>query len=123
MGGHEPNAAHATATTTMTQPTTSTNPTTPSPPATQRYKLTIAYRGTRYHGWQSQPAMETYKGEAPPAGQGVPTIQEIVTRAIESVVRHPVTLVGSSRTDAGVHAKGQLAHFDTERVQIPVDGL
>jgi tRNA pseudouridine38-40 synthase len=90
---------------------------------TQRYKLTIAYRGTRYHGWQSQPAMETYKGEAPPAGQGIPTIQEAVARAVESVVRHPVTLVGSSRTDAGVHAKGQLAHFDTDQVQIPAEGL
>ena len=55
-----------------TNPTTdTTSPTTPiSPPAptrpTQRYKLTIAYRGTRYHGWQAQGAMDTYKGEPPP---------------------------------------------------------
>ena len=31
----------------------------------QRYKLTVAYRGTRYHGWQQQPALPTYKGERP----------------------------------------------------------
>jgi len=90
---------------------------------TQRYKLTIAYRGTRYHGWQMQPVLPSYKGEAPPAGVGIPTIQETVARAIESVVRHPIALVGSSRTDAGVHAKGQIAHFDTELVQIPAEGL
>ena len=89
----------------------------------QRYKLTIAYRGTRYHGWQSQPAMETYTGEPPPDGQGIPTIQERLSRAIGTVVGHPVTLTGSSRTDAGVHAKGQLAHFDTEQVQIPPEGM
>lgn len=89
----------------------------------QRYKLTLAYRGTRYHGWQAQPAMETYTGEAPPPGEGIPTIQETVTRAIMTVVQHPVLLVGSSRTDAGVHAKGQVAHFDTDKVQIPVESL
>ena len=89
----------------------------------QRYKLTIAYRGTRYHGWQSQPLTETYRGDAPLQGRGIPTIQETVARAIESVVGHPVVLVGSSRTDAGVHAKGQLAHFDTDQVQIPVEGM
>ena len=53
---------HPATTTTMTeipqqQPT-------PTPVPTQRYKLTIAYRGTRYHGWQAQPAMDTYKGDA-----------------------------------------------------------
>jgi tRNA pseudouridine38-40 synthase len=92
-------------------------------PATQRYKLTIAYRGTRYHGWQSQPAMDTYKGATPPAGEGIPTIQETLQRSLGEVVGHPVMLSGSSRTDAGVHAKGQVAHFDTPSVQIPVEGL
>jgi tRNA pseudouridine38-40 synthase len=90
---------------------------------TQRYKLTIAYRGTRYHGWQAQPLMETYTGEAPPPGEGIPTIQETVSRALSRIVNHPVTLSGSSRTDAGVHAKGQAAHFDTEKVQIPPESL
>lgn len=91
--------------------------------STQRYKLIVSYRGTRYHGWQSQPHMETYGGEPPPQGQGIPTIQETLTRALENVVRHPLVLVGSSRTDAGVHAKGQVVHFDTDQVQIPAEGI
>ena len=90
---------------------------------TQRYKLTIAYRGTRYHGWQHQAANQYYKGPMPAAGHGIPTIQEIVARTIVSVLHHPILLVGSSRTDAGVHAKGQVAHIDTHQVQIPPDGL
>ncbi|HSU67652.1 MAG TPA: tRNA pseudouridine(38-40) synthase TruA [Tepidisphaeraceae bacterium] len=94
-----------------------------TPAPSQRYKVTIAYRGTRYHGWQAQSKMETYRGEEPPEGQGIPTIQETVSRALERVVRHPVNLVGSSRTDAGVHAKGQVAHFDTDQVQIPKEGI
>ena len=89
---------------------------------TQRYKLTLAYRGSNYHGWQIQAVTENYKLPVP-EGQGIPTIQETVARAIASVVNHPVQLVGSSRTDAGVHAKGQLAHFDTDQIQIPVEGL
>src|SRR5256885_12190340 len=89
----------------------------------QRYELTLAYRGTNYHGWQRQSLTESYKGPTPEEGQGIPTIQETVARAVESVVRHPVTLVGSSRTDAGVHAKGQLAHFDTDQIQIPPEGM
>jgi tRNA pseudouridine38-40 synthase len=91
-------------------------------PASQRYKLALAYRGTKYHGWQSQAVTENYP-DAVPEGHGIPTIQETLSRAIEAVVRHPIKLVGSSRTDAGVHAKGQLAHFDTEATQIPHEGL
>lgn len=93
-----------------------------SPPL-QRYKMTLAYRGSRYHGWQTQPMNKTYTGVPPPEGQGIPTIQEIVTRALASVVCHPVTLSGSSRTDAGVHAKGQVAHFDSDKTQIPLEGM
>ena len=89
----------------------------------QRYKLTIAYRGTHYHGWQWQAANQYYKGPPPPEGQGIPTIQETVERAVKEVVRHPIALIGSSRTDSGVHAKGQVAHFDTDQVQIPPEGL
>src|SRR4051812_19026634 len=88
-----------------------------------RYKLTIAYRGTNYHGWQFQLPNALYKGPKPPPGHGIPTIQEILARAIGEVVGHPVGLVGSSRMDSGVHAKGQIAHFDTDKVQIPIDGL
>lgn len=85
----------------------------------QRYRLTIAYRGTRYHGWQHQAANEFWKGPMPAAGHGIPTIQETLSRTIASIVGHPVRLVGSSRTDTGVHAKGQVAHFDTDQPQIP----
>jgi tRNA pseudouridine38-40 synthase len=88
-----------------------------------RYKLLLAYRGTRYHGWQQQPALDTFRGDPPPPGAGIPTIQETVAGAIGMVVGHPVTVVGSSRTDAGVHAKGQIAHFDTNQTQIPAENL
>jgi tRNA pseudouridine38-40 synthase len=92
----------------------------------QRYKLTIAYRGTRYFGWQEQ--LATGKGSDEetlryPPGTELPTIQLLCRRAIEGVVNHPILLTGSSRTDRGVHAKGQVAHFDTHMVQIPKEGL
>jgi tRNA pseudouridine38-40 synthase len=111
----------------------------------QRYKLTVAYRGTRYHGWQQQAALPTYKGERDPglgvarvgqvetrvspedagphAPETIPTIESELKKAIAEVVGHPVVIVGSSRTDAGVHAKGQVVHFDTDKVQIPHEGL
>jgi tRNA pseudouridine38-40 synthase len=88
-----------------------------------RFKLIVAYRGTRYHGWQQQPVLPTYKGEPPAAGAGIPTVQETLAAAIGVVAGHPVTVVGSSRTDAGVHAKGQVAHFDTDQTQIPPESL
>src|SRR5262249_51097631 len=88
-----------------------------------RYKLTIAYRGPAYHGWQRKPAPPHWTGAAPAEDAGIPTIQETLNRALSDVVRHPVAAVGSSRTDAGVHAKGQIAHFDTDQIQIPAEGL
>jgi tRNA pseudouridine38-40 synthase len=91
---------------------------------THRLKLTIAYRGTQYYGWQRQAANpHTWKGPWPPEGEGIPTVQEIVARQIGVVVGHPVKLVGSSRTDSGVHAKGQIAHFDTDQTHIPPEGI
>lgn len=90
---------------------------------TQRYKLTIAYRGTAYHGWQFQQPAGTWKGPTPSPGRGLPTVQDHLRHALVKVVKHPVTVVGSSRTDAGVHAKGQVAHFDTDKIQIPPEQL
>jgi tRNA pseudouridine38-40 synthase len=85
--------------------------------------MIVAYRGSKYHGWQRQTAANTWKGPTPPPGCGIPTVQETLAKAIAYIVRHPVTVVGASRTDAGVHAKGQIAHFDSDRGDIPLDGL
>ena len=93
------------------------------PMPSQRYKITLAYKGTRYHGWQAQPATEPFTGEGPVGGREVLTVQGCLTKSIEWVVGHPVNCVGSSRTDAGVHAKAQVPHFDTSKVQIPPESL
>ena len=89
----------------------------------QRYKMVVAYRGTAYHGWQFQSPSATWKGPTPPVREGIPTVQSHVRRALLTTLRHEVNVVGSSRTDAGVHAKGQVAHFDTNMVQIPTEGI
>jgi tRNA pseudouridine38-40 synthase len=67
-----------------------------------RVCLTIEYDGTAYHGWQMQP---NTRGR---------TIQAMLEKALETVLKHPVKLYSSGRTDAGVHALGMKAHFDTE---------
>ncbi len=67
----------------------------------KRYKLTIAYDGTAYCGWQRQVAP-------------TPTVQQEVERAAGIIVSHPVTVLGSSRTDTGVHAAGQVAAMNVE---------
>jgi tRNA pseudouridine38-40 synthase len=65
----------------------------------QNIKLTIAYDGSDFHGWQIQP--------------GVLTIQGILTDAARKITQEKVYVHGASRTDAGVHALGQVAHFKT----------
>ncbi len=67
------------------------------PPTTPRVALVIQYLGTDYNGWQRQPRGKTIQGE--------------IEDAISSVVGHPVTIYGAGRTDAGVHAAAQVAHF------------
>ena len=64
-------------------------------------KLTLEYLGVNYCGWQIIP--------------GRPTVQGKVKEALETILQHPVKLTGASRTDAGVHALGQVANFITER--------
>ena len=71
-------------------------------------KLLIEYDGTNYHGWQVQP-------------NGL-TIQEVIEKKLKIMTRHTVRLIGSGRTDAGVHALGQVANFRT-RAPIPVEGF
>ena len=68
-------------------------------------KLTLEYLGTNYYGWQKLP--------------GKPTIQGKITEILERILQHPVKLTGASRTDAGVHALGQVANFRTEK-EIPL---
>ena len=92
-------------------------------PETHRFKMILAYRGTAYHGWQTQAVPPNWKGPRPTDGTGLPSVQETVNGALRHVLNDRVTCVGSSRTDGGVHAKGQVAHFDTMRTQIPLDGL
>ncbi|WP_461810977.1 tRNA pseudouridine(38-40) synthase TruA [Faecalimonas sp.] len=66
----------------------------------KRVKLTIAYDGTNYCGWQIQP-------------NGI-TIEEIVNKALRKLTGENITVIGASRTDSGVHAMGNVAVFDTE---------
>lgn len=87
-----------------------------------RYKFVVAYRGTRFHGWQSQTTSSTWKGEQPEGGI-LRTVQGVLNDAFGEVLGHPLKVVGSSRTDAGVHAKGQVGHLDTTATQIPLEGL
>ncbi|MBC7835972.1 MAG: tRNA pseudouridine synthase A, partial [Phycisphaerales bacterium] len=80
-----------------------------------RYKLTIAYEGTAYCGWQRQYVGEQLGGEGDAdRNEGrdqLPTVQQAVEDAVRKVVREPVHVLGASRTDSGVHAKGQVAAF------------
>ena len=63
-------------------------------------RLEIEYDGSDFHGWQVQPNLRTVQGE--------------VERGIRAIVNHDVKLIGSGRTDVGVHALGQVANFQTE---------
>ncbi len=66
----------------------------------KRVKLTVAYDGTNYCGWQIQP-------------NGV-TIESELNRHLSELLQEPIRVIGASRTDAGVHALGNVAVFDTE---------
>lgn len=68
-------------------------------------KLVLAYDGSAYHGWQSQP--------------GILTIQDVLEKAVLKLTGSFSRIVASGRTDAGVHAKGQVANFRTS-VLIPI---
>lgn len=74
----------------------------------KRVKLVVAYDGTNYCGWQFQP-------------NGI-TIEEVLNKALSDLLREPIAVIGASRTDSGVHAKGNVAVFDTES-RIPAEKL
>jgi tRNA pseudouridine38-40 synthase len=66
-----------------------------------RIKITLAYVGTAYAGWQKQ--------------NNAPTVQGAVEAVAAGLADLPVTVYGAGRTDAGVHARGQVAHFESEK--------
>ena len=66
----------------------------------RRIKLTVAYDGTEYCGWQVQP-------------NGI-TVEEVLNRELRGLTREEISVIGASRTDSGVHALGNVAVFDTE---------
>lgn len=80
-----------------------------------KYKLTLSYDGTGYGGWQVQP--------------NAISIQSLVQKALSTATRQEILLTGSGRTDAGVHALGQVAHFslpspaDAHKLLASLNGL
>jgi tRNA pseudouridine38-40 synthase len=73
------------------------------------FKLTVEYDGTAYVGWQRQPDQ--------------PTVQAAIETAIRTVTQTDIPVIGAGRTDAGVHALGQVASFRTEKALSPEEWL
>ncbi|MGZ3752081.1 MAG: tRNA pseudouridine(38-40) synthase TruA [Mucilaginibacter sp.] len=67
----------------------------------QRYFIELAYDGTNYHGWQVQ--------------DNAISVQELLNKALATILREPVETTGAGRTDTGVHARQLYAHFDSEK--------
>lgn len=74
----------------------------------KRVKIIVAYDGTNYCGWQLQT-------------NGI-TIEEVLNKALTGLLKEPVTVIGASRTDSGVHSQGNVAVFDTNS-RIPADKI
>ena len=72
----------------------------------KRIKCTVAYDGTLFNGYQRQPGQRTVQGE--------------IEAALEKICKVPITIHSSGRTDTGVHAYGQVFHFDSE---VNMDGM
>ncbi len=78
----------------------------------QNVRLLVSYDGTDYCGWQKQKAHKHASEK--------PSIQETLEKALSKLFNEPIDLMGSGRTDAGVHALGQVANFTTTR-KLPKD--
>lgn len=76
------------------------------PPGFRRIRIDLSYDGSAFSGWQRQ--------------TGVRTVQHEVEKALQKMLKTPVHVHGSGRTDAGVHAIGQVAHFDIANHSVPV---
>ena len=74
----------------------------------KRVRMVVAYDGTAYRGWQLQP-------------NGI-TIEEVLNRELTALLKEPISVIGASRTDSGVHARGNVAVFDTEN-RMPADKI
>ncbi len=72
-----------------------------------RYFVTLSYDGSRYHGWQIQP-----NGDS---------VQARLEQSLSLLLRQPVSVTGAGRTDAGVHARMMVAHFDVTPADTPLD--
>ena len=74
-----------------------------------RFFITLSYDGTRYHGWQVQP--------------NGPSVQEKLQWALSTILRQDIQVTGAGRTDAGVHARMMVAHFDVETMDFGLQDL
>ena len=74
-----------------------------------RFFITLSYDGTRYHGWQVQP--------------NGPSVQEKLQWALSTILRQDIQVTGAGRTDAGVHARMMVAHFDVETMSYELQDL
>ena len=74
-----------------------------------RFFITLSYDGTRYHGWQVQP--------------NGPSVQEKLQWALSTILRQDIQVTGAGRTDAGVHARMMVAHFDVETMDFDLQDL
>lgn len=75
----------------------------------QRYFLQLSYKGTSYHGWQVQP--------------NALSVQEVMEKALSTILREQIAVVGAGRTDAGVHASFFVLHFESEKENINTEHL
>lgn len=66
-----------------------------------RYFIELAYKGTHFHGWQTQP--------------NAISVQEVIEQSLSTKFQEPISIIGAGRTDTGVHASFYIAHFDTEQ--------